>query len=155
MSCQTNNNRGGAAATLSGIPKNSSKALVAVGTIGAAWSAFNLVGQVRNIRTSGASGAAMGWAAVSLVGLVSNVYVAASLMRDLEARKKGFTRYVVVDKAGQEIGWSYDLAASRSKVRAARERGARLIPVQVQVDYADVQQFLRTKAFQSVGEVSS
>jgi hypothetical protein len=139
---------------LSGIPKNSSKALAAVGTIGAAWSALNLLGQVRNIRASGATGAALGWAAVSLVGLVSNAYVTTSSIRDLQARKKGFTRYVVVDKDGQEIGWSYDLAASRRQARAAQARGARLIPVQVRVDYAEVQQFLRTKAFQSVGEVS-
>lgn len=150
MACQRRNNQVCRAATFSGVSKKASKALAAVSTIGMTWSALNLRSAIGDLRTASsweAHRAALGWTAFYGFSLAANAVSTVSLIRDLQARKKVFTRHVVVDKDGSEIGWSYDLAAAR---RTLRSTGDRLLPVQEKVDYAEVQKFLRTREFQWV-----
>jgi len=145
MSCQRQANQvSRKAATLSGISRLEAGLTFALGAAGLAGAVGSLAPLLRD---NDPLGFAAGVAAIG--GGIGGALIALRTAAQLRARKKPVTRHVVVDRAGQEIGWSYRPAVARAQ--AKKEAGAQVIPVTVKVDFDELQHFIKSgRTFQRV-----
>ncbi len=139
MACRTNTNKAGRAAVFAGTPPTTARAIAAFSAVGAAWGAANAVSSGQPV-----------WRAVGAIGALGNTINLVDAMLRLRARKKLFTKHVLLDRDGAEIGWSYDPAAARRRLNAYQDRGAFIVPVQEKVDVATARQQLVSRRFQPV-----
>ncbi len=139
MACQNNINKVCNAAVFAGTPKTTSKVIAAFSAVGAAWGAATAVLAERPL-----------WKVIGALGALGHTINLTDEMMRLRARKKLFTKHVLLDRAGVEIGWSYDSAAARRRLKAYQSRGAFIVPVQEKVDVAEARQQLISRKFQNI-----
>ena len=141
MSCQKNANQVCRAAVFSGVPANTAKIGFAAGVVGTVWSAAMASVYRKDSPVV---------AAISTIGAVAGVVTAGISYRELQDRKKTFTKHVLMDGEGNEIGWSYNPGTAKDKLKLYKNRGARLVAVQEKVDFAQVRKSLQEQDFQQV-----
>ena len=141
MSCQKNANQVCRAAVFSGVPANTAITGFAAGVLGAVWSAAMASTYRKDSPIV---------AAISTIGAVAGVVTAGMSYRELQNRKKVFTKHVLVDGEGNEIGWSYNPGTAKDKLKLYKSRGVRLVVVQEKVDFAQARQSLIEHDFQQV-----
>ena len=141
MSCQKSANQVCRAAVFSGVPANTAITGFAAGVLGAVWSGAMASTYRKDSPIV---------AAISTIGAVAGVVTAGISYRELQERKKVFTKHVLVDAGGNEIGWSYNPGTAKDKLKMYKGRGARLVAVQEKVDFAQVRKALTEENFQQV-----
>ncbi len=157
MSCQKNSNEVCQSAVFAGVPAKTSKFAFALGTAGAGLGALNAVQSFRKfvgMAWDGESGAKLALQAAWTVTMAICTGVNAMLTRDsyrnLQERKKTFTKHVIVDAKGNEIGWTYNPGTAKDQLKMHQKRGARVLQVQEKIDFGQVRQSLQEKDFQQV-----
>ena len=145
MSCQKNSNQVCQSAVFSGVPVNTAKIGFVAGVMGAVWSAA-----MASVYRKDSPIIAI----FSVIGAGAGVLSAGMSLQSLQERKKTFTKHVIVDAKGNEIGWSYNPGTAKDKLKMYKSRGARLVPVQEKVDFAQVRKSLQEENFQQVEKVS-
>jgi len=141
VSCQKNANQVCQAAVFSGVPENTAKIGFVGGVIGAVWGTANAATYRQDAPLI---------AAISTIGAVAGTVTAGMSYKELQERKKVFTKHVLLDAQGNEIGWSYNPGTAKDKLKLYKNRGARLVAVQEKVDFAQVRKSLIEKDFQQV-----
>ena len=139
------------AACFSGVSRRAARAEFYVGlggaALGALASTIRAAGKHENLK-----GAVL--CCLSLAGTVANLGIALDAARQLKARKKQATRFVLVDpKTGNEIGWTYSREDAEKTGRANRKAGKAVSVVEVseKIDYADIQSHVR-KAYEAASQ---
>ncbi len=139
MACQNNINKVCNVAVFTGTSKTTSKVIAAFSAASVVWGTGVALLAERPL-----------WKAVGAVAVVGNGLNLADEMVRLQARKKIFTKHVLLDQGGAEIGWSYDPTVARRRLKAYQSRGAFIVPVQEKVDVAEARQQLISRKFQNI-----
>lgn len=157
MSCETNPNKVARAATFSGAPRRVMKASYYISLASAglglltnspvgAWLSENASRWRRERQSFDAYFEKPSWVgkvfeygalAAPVVGLASALYAA----RQLGARKKQVTKFVLLDEDGREIGWTYDRNDAEKTRDRNKQAGHNVVVVEVaqRVDHGEIQ----------------